>query len=101
MNKFDIAISCYEKSINLNASDVESYLEKADCFEKQKMYEKALECYTTISELFPLNYQAIKSKGYLLEKLGRIEEAQACYTKWHALFQQDLTNLIKISNKYS
>jgi len=81
MKNFDIEIDCYDKSIQLNPSYVEPFLEKADCFALKEMYEKALECCTTVNELFPLNYQAIKCKADLLQKLGKIEEAETYYKK--------------------
>ena len=69
--KHQLAISLFEKAIQLNSSFTRAYLSKANCFYNLKKYEEAIDFYSKVIELNPNFLNAYISKEMVLDKMGK------------------------------
>ena len=81
IRRYEEAIECYNKAIEINPYDENIWCNKGDCLTNLKRYEEAIKCYDMVITLNPSNEKALGEKGYVLYALGRNEEARKFYSK--------------------
>ena len=80
--KYQEAIVCYNKAIELNPNDENAWCFKGKCLSDMQRYEEAIVCYNKAIELNP-NYEYTWCfKGNCLFDMQRYEEAVVCYDKF-------------------
>ncbi|MCU0631534.1 MAG: tetratricopeptide repeat protein [Methanolinea sp.] len=84
--KFQDAIECFDRVIEMDPSHVEAWREKGICLKELGRYEEALQCFNRALELNGKSPDAYYAKGETLEKLGKengdfslFEQAIACF----------------------
>ena len=63
MGKYEDAIDCYNKVIEINSKYATAFQNKGISLTKLGRYNEAIECYSRAIELNPLDYDAIFNKG--------------------------------------
>jgi tetratricopeptide (TPR) repeat protein len=81
IKRYDEALNCYSRSIDLNDKFVLSWYNKANTLVDLERYEEALECYDKAIEVDPTYSLSFYYKAIALEKLQRYDEALECYDK--------------------
>ncbi len=81
LGKYEEAIECFDKAIELNPNFAPAWNNKGVALAKLGKYEEAIKCYDKALEIDPNYYYAWNNKGVALAKLGRYEEAIKCYEK--------------------
>jgi len=79
--KYQEAIVCYNKAIELNPNDENAWCFKGKCLSDMQRYEEAIVCYNKAIELNPNDEYVWNFKGYCLYDMQRYEEAIVCYNK--------------------
>ena len=79
--KYDEAIKCYDKSLELVPKDSNVWSLKGIALDKLGKYEEAIKCYDKSLELGTKDNHVWAIKGNALDKLGKYEEAIKCYDK--------------------
>ena len=77
--KYEQLLTEYEKSVEQEPDDDESWVDKVAELEKLGQFEDALACYDEVIERKPRNTKAWVNKGITLGKLGRHDEALSCF----------------------
>ena len=81
LGKFQEAIECYDKAIEINPDDAEAYYNKGNTLYNLGEYQQAIECYDKAIEINPDGVEAYNNKGNTLYKLGEYQQAIECYNK--------------------
>lgn len=81
LGKYEEAIECYDKVIELNPNYAPAWYNKGVALAKLGRYEEAIECYKKAVELNPDYVDAWFNMGVAYAKLGKYEEAIKCYDK--------------------
>ena len=79
--KYDEAIKCYDKAIELDPKYAYPWNGKGNVFCGQKKYEGAIKCYDKAIELDPKDAYAWNGKGLVFYDQKKYEEAIKCYDK--------------------
>ena len=79
--KYKEAIKLYDKAINLNSRDAETWYEKGVAFYNLKKYEEAIKCFNKAVEINPKDAEVWDIKGNALASLEKYEESIKCYDK--------------------
>jgi tetratricopeptide (TPR) repeat protein len=79
--KYEEAIVCYDKAIELDPQNDRAWSHKGKTLRYFGRSEEAIACYDKAIELNPQNDWAWSLKGDVLKRLDRNEEAIACYDK--------------------
>lgn len=80
--KYDEAIKCYDKAIELNPQAAEVWYNKGTVFSKNlSRYGEAIQCFDKAIELNPQYIDAWYNRGQALKALGRTTEADAAFAK--------------------
>ena len=74
-------MECYEKALEINLENDETWANKGVLLRKLGKYEEALECFEKALEINPEFADAWKWKGIILEDLKKPEESLKCYKK--------------------
>ena len=88
---YNLAIECYDKMIEANPQNIESYKEKIEflnqlaeaaenSYNEEKYYNLAIECYDKAIELKPSS-ELYENKAKILDSLSRYSEAKECRRK--------------------
>ncbi|MBI5574595.1 MAG: tetratricopeptide repeat protein [Elusimicrobia bacterium] len=81
LGKYAEAIECYDKVLEINPRDAESWNNKGDAFGKLGKYNEEIGCYNKALEINPRLADAWTSKGAALGNLGKYDEAIKCCGK--------------------
>jgi tetratricopeptide (TPR) repeat protein len=81
LGRYDEAIECYDKALELNPQDADAWSGKGGCLMTMGRYEEAVNYYNTALEINPQHTMAWSGKGGCLICLGRYNEAIECYDK--------------------
>jgi tetratricopeptide (TPR) repeat protein len=73
------ALDSYEKALEIDPLDTNSWFLKGTVFQNIERYEKAIECYEKLLEIDPYTTDARSFKGFNLEQLDNYDEAIECY----------------------
>ncbi|WP_347274522.1 tetratricopeptide repeat protein [Candidatus Kuenenia sp.] len=79
LGKVQEAITCFDKSIDINPKDEKSWTNKGVALAELGKYQEAVACYNKGIEINPKSTLVWNNKGYALYKLGMYEEAITCY----------------------
>lgn len=79
LGKFQEAITCFDKSIEINPKDEKSWTNKGVVLAELGKYQEAVACYNKVIEINPKSTLVWNNKGYALYKSGMYEEAITCY----------------------
>jgi tetratricopeptide (TPR) repeat protein len=80
LKRFENAISCYNKIIEIDAGNEKVFEERADLKEQMNEYEGALYDYLSALKRTPQNAQLHFKLGMLYAKFERYEKAISCFT---------------------
>lgn len=94
IGNFREALNCFELSQNLPARRYFSALERGECLQRQKQYEKALECYCLAAE--EPSADRIETKKLALYRLGVLAEG---LKHWDAA-ERGLSDLVALDSVY-
>ncbi|WP_445669603.1 tetratricopeptide repeat protein [Methanoculleus bourgensis] len=78
MRKFDEAIACYDKALELSPGDPVIWRRKGFALLKLGRYDEAAASFDQALAIDPVNATAWQRKGYALACLGEHEDAVAC-----------------------
>ena len=81
LSKFNEAIECYDKALEINPKLVESWYNKGNALKGLNKFNEAIECYDKALEINPQKVDALSDKGFALEQLGSYKEGVECYDK--------------------
>jgi len=81
LGKYKEAIVCFNKVLEIDPRDAETWNNKGDALGTLGKYKEAIECYDTALKLNPKFARAWSNKGYALGKVDKYQEAIACYNK--------------------
>ena len=79
LNKFNKAIICFEKALELDPNYTDALDGKANSLKNLKRYEEAILLYDRSIELDSKNSFAYYNKGYCLYETKRYKEADLCF----------------------
>ena len=79
--KYQEAIVCYNKAIELNPNDENAWCFKGKCLSDMQRYEEAIVCYNKAIELNSNNEDTWGWKGKCLFYMQQYEEAIVCFNK--------------------
>ncbi len=77
--KYDEAIECYDKVIEINSEDEKAWYNKGLALKEQGKCDEAIECYNKAIEINPEYGRAWNNKGVALNSQGKSDEAIECY----------------------
>lgn len=83
--RYEKAIKEYNKAIEFNPNDDESYYNRGEAYKSLRQYEFAIQDYTKSIELNPDSRYAYKNRGECYKSLGEMEKAQADFEKFNEL----------------
>jgi len=91
LEKFDQALLCLNKLIELNPENVKFYFQKASILgsEKLQRYDEAIVYYDMVLKIQKTFYAAYLGKGIALACLHKYDEADECYDKAIELYPKD------------
>ena len=81
LKRYQEAVVCYDKVIELNPNDFSAFNNKGHCLANLKKYEDAIQCFDKSIHLFPRFFDAFYNKGLCLFNLKLFDEAVQCYEK--------------------
>jgi tetratricopeptide (TPR) repeat protein len=81
LGKYDEAIKCYDKSIEIDPDNPVVWNNKGLALNSLGKYDEAIKCYDKIIEIDPNDADAWNSKGLALNSLGNYDEAKKCYDR--------------------
>ncbi|UXM84179.1 protein kinase domain-containing protein [Methanococcus aeolicus] len=81
LGKYNEAIKCYDKALQLNPNYAEVWNNKGAALDDLGKYKEAIKCYDKALQLNPNNANARNNKGLALGDLGKYNEAIKCYDK--------------------
>lgn len=76
---YAIALSCIDRSIDVNSSNYNAWYYKGAILEDMGKYNEAIACYDKTITINPLASNAWQKKGRILEEQHRYKEALDCY----------------------
>ena len=79
--KYEKAIGCYDKALEINPNDAEAWNNKGYVLDELGRYEEAIECYDKALDINQNFAEAWNNIGVVLCSLGKYEEAIECYDK--------------------
>jgi tetratricopeptide (TPR) repeat protein len=86
LNKLDVAVESFTKSIQLDPKDVMSYKERGETYAQMKNFSKAMVDFTKIIELHPNDSVGYKCRAKVYEQLGRTDLARKDHENEQALY---------------
>lgn len=81
LGRYDEAIACYDKVLEINPADAEAWRNKAFCFRLLERYDEILHCLNKALEFGPNDALTWTLKGQTLAEMSRFEEAICCYDR--------------------
>lgn len=96
IKRYDEALECYSKSIEMNDKFVLSWYNKANTLVDLKRHDEALVCYDKAIEIDPNYSLSFYYKAIALEEMRRYDEALVCYDK---AIEVDKFDFISINSK--
>ena len=81
LEKYDDAIKCYDKIIEIKPDDIDAYYNKGSALAELRHRKKAIMCFDNVLELNSDDIDAYIHKGIILAKLKRYDEAIQCFDK--------------------
>ena len=96
--KYEKAIECFTKAIDLEPNDAFAWKGKGMAFSDSGKYEEAVKCFDESTKLDPDDMDVWYRKGWTLHYLGKYEESIKCYDE---AIDQDPTNASIWFNKGS
>jgi len=81
LKKFNKALTCYDKVLELDSNSLECYYRKGQCLSEMNRNEEALICYDKALQLKPECEVINNYKGCCLHKLKKYNEALSYYDK--------------------
>ena len=81
LGKYQQAIECFDKAIEINPNDVNIWNSKGTAFHYQSKYQQAIECFDKAIEINPNDADAWYNKGVALHYLTKHKDAIECYDK--------------------
>ena len=85
LNRFDEALSFYDRSLALNPGYPPAWLARGNVLQHLLRYDEALESYNRFLGFDPNHAQAWNNRGMALQHLGRMDEALDAYARAEAL----------------
>ncbi|HEY9301549.1 MAG TPA: tetratricopeptide repeat protein [Phormidium sp.] len=79
--KYEVAISYFQKFLEIQTGDVAFYIALADCYQLTNQYDEALKIYEDSISLYPRDEEIYFSWILTLQKAGRTQEAIAVASK--------------------
>ena len=79
--EYQQAIDCYNKAIELDPEDADTYNNKGIALKSLGEYQQAIDCYDKAIKLKPDDLKAYYNKGDALRELGDHQQAIDCYDK--------------------
>ena len=76
--KYEKAISCYNKAIELEPHNLNGWYGKAGVLRETGNYYEALICFDKVLEIYPLHAITWNNKSYVLYETGNYPEALVC-----------------------
>jgi tetratricopeptide (TPR) repeat protein len=73
--KYDEAISCYEKAIEIDPMNKWGWINKGAALAELSKFEEAISCYDKVIEMYPRSAQAWIDKGFTLNETKKYDEA--------------------------
>jgi tetratricopeptide (TPR) repeat protein len=81
LGKYNYAIECYDKILEIDVNDLEVILNKALTMNKLGRYSEAIDWYDKALKTEPKHINALNNKGQVLYKLEEYDEAIECFDK--------------------
>jgi tetratricopeptide (TPR) repeat protein len=79
LNRYEQAIQCFDKAIEIDATDMKIWNSKGSLLGSLGRYEQAIQCFDKAIEIDPHNLAVLRNKGTALHYLGRYEQAIQCF----------------------
>ena len=79
LERYDKALSFYDKAIKLKPNFVEAHYNKGNTLKNLERYDDALSCYDQVIKLKPDYFEAYNNKAFALYNLKRYDDALFCY----------------------
>jgi YVTN family beta-propeller protein len=96
VSMYNKSIDCYDISIKLNPTNIDSWYNKGLALSKLGDYNKAIKCYDKAIEINPNYLLAWNSKGDVLNYLMKFQEAIRSYDR---VLEKDSDNIVAWYNK--
>ncbi|HPZ09268.1 MAG TPA: tetratricopeptide repeat protein [Candidatus Eremiobacteraeota bacterium] len=74
--RYEEALECYDRYLNIESEDMERWHEKGEILKKLGQYEEGLNCYNKALEINPTYLESLIKKGELLVNQKKIKEAK-------------------------
>jgi tetratricopeptide (TPR) repeat protein len=97
LKKFDKAIQCYRRALELDAELSGSALNLSRALIETGKYDEALSVLESLLKKEPDNTVLLSQKAYCLAKMGRYDEAAGVYERVAALSPDDLPTLYNLA----
>jgi len=81
LGKYEEAIKCYDKAIEIDPNDADVWNNKGDSMDSLGKYEEAITSYDKAIEIDPNDADVWNNKGDSMDSLGNNDEAKKCYDK--------------------
>ena len=91
MGRYDEAIKCCNKALELNAQNADAWFNKGASLAMLGSFVAAIKCYDNALEINPKDWHSWANKGASLNMLGRYEEAKRCCSEALELNPQNTT----------
>ena len=91
LSRFEEALRCCEKAIQLDPEYVRGWNNKGNAFHALSRFEDAVRCYDQALAVDPQYGWARNNKGNSLQRLGRLEEALQCHDAAIALDHRNVS----------
>ncbi|MBU6452827.1 MAG: hypothetical protein KGS72_13660 [Cyanobacteria bacterium REEB67] len=86
LNKLNLAVESFTKSIQIAPNDVMSYKERGETYSQMRSFSKAVADFTKIIELHPNDSIGYKCRAKVYEQLGKTDLARKDHEKEQALY---------------
>jgi tetratricopeptide (TPR) repeat protein len=91
LGKYDQAIECFDKAININANDAKIWRGKGSVLARLGKYELAIGCYAKGLEIDPSDAGLLKSEGTCFYYMEKYQQALDCFEKALEIGQDENT----------
>jgi len=81
LDKFQEAIACYNRALEINPMDADVWSNKGTALYKLGKLQEAVDCFDRALDINPRLAEAWYNKGTALDKLGKLQEAVDCFDK--------------------